>query len=112
MIQRDKNKLPLWAQHLVEKLEADVSYWKEKANAVAAGPAFSNVFIDDMIDQKKRALPPNSHIGFRIGGPFDDGRDIITCNPDRTTGSRLIVRAQRSLIVRPHASNTIMLDWE
>lgn len=36
---RDLSKLPVWARHRIEKLEADVEWWKSKAVKAEAGEA-------------------------------------------------------------------------
>ena len=90
-------KLPRWAQILINKLQADVVCWKEKALAASSPNAEdTNTFVIPIIEPN-RGLPPDTIIGFKLG------KETVTVQAKK---DRLQVRASMvDALIHPVASN-------
>ena len=68
------DKLPLWAQRRISKLEGDVEYYKEKAFTVTSKKGTS-IQVGRHSGDAAKFLPEETHVTFFVG----DRRSIEVC---------------------------------
>ncbi len=99
----DINKLPKWAKFKIEKLEGDLSYYKDIYKEIK-GEKKTNVFIDNGIDSPI-PLPNNTKIIFSIG------EDRIVVGHRYKEPLRLdAMSLYGSLMIVPRASNVALFS--
>jgi len=113
-------RLPLWARHHIEKLDADVEYWKAQAHA-ACTLGESNTTLWDFTENAQLGLPPDAKIRFTLAREpsHPDLRELseqqwITAGiiEDEPGKPILEIRAYHGLVLRPHSRNVITLEDE
>lgn len=100
-----RKRLPEYVKLELQRLETNVTYYKNQAFA-AAGPNASrtNTFIRN--GDESQGLPPDTQIGFRVG------RRVITAQVEQHGDvCELTIRSEGSqLVVRPYACNVVMVE--
>jgi hypothetical protein len=100
----DVNKLPVWARHRLQKLEADNRYMADK---LAEGPENSDTFADPF-SELSRPLGQGPTIRFTLDGkPAEDSRDYIEAYLDHDSKGEPFVRISsvEGLMFLPSSSN-------
>ena len=98
---RDKTKLPKWAQSEIDRLERDLASAYKKLNA---GPDNSDTFADTY-SETRRPLGQGTSISFEPIGS-DGWGNRFTVHLD---GKTLVVQGGDGLAVFPRASNSVYL---
>lgn len=113
----DLSKLPLWARHHMQKLEADVTYWKNIATQVQTGT--TRVTIDRLDDDRRMSLPDNFPFRFSIVTAKDfKGRDQhhaidVSVNTDHSSQPALLLQSPTGrLVITPSSSNVAYVRVE
>jgi hypothetical protein len=110
--QEQFNKLPKWAQSLIQRLEAFESSNKKIAAMTSESASPSEVWISDyqaeMLGQK-RYLPPHTRVAFQL-----DGR-VIEFGSRRESGSTFVQAMLTQgpsgfLVITPEASNVVNIS--
>lgn len=101
-----EEKLPVWAAAMIERLRARVFTETERASEarLRSGPADSDVLLDRYDDQPIR-LGRGTIVRFLVGDRSDDWIDVYVDR--RSSGRRLSVRGERSLLLRPAVTNVV-----
>jgi len=94
-------RLPKWARFRIEKLEADVEYYKKQVRQIE-GKEESNIYISNLVDEKIN-LPKNAHLYFIVNG-----------NPISVMMRRenLEIQGWRTINIHPKASNAIEVSQD
>lgn len=96
-------KLPVWAQRLVNKLEADVEHWRKKAMAaVGEGDHKTDTFLIDysLNSGYEVGLPPGTTIRFHLDKHWVEAR---------VREDRIDVRSDQQLVAEPRSANALDL---
>ena len=112
------DKLPAWARNEIERLRANERDYKTKAYEAAHPGLKSNTWIETYAtaepgEDKRLGLPSDSTIVFNIGDAKNERR--IQCRVIWRDGHSPSLHASSpdgTLIVKPHASNSIELKVE
>lgn len=104
--QQNLSKLPRWAQNRIAKLEADLTYYKDKAYAAALGDAGSPVVVHQYGEGDDIGLPEET-IRF-----FPDPKDRRRYIDVRRQPFGVEVRSNPLLGIRPSSSNSVCLVLE
>jgi hypothetical protein len=104
MKKHDVNKLPLWARSMIEKLEADVEYYKNKFSGMGGEKETNTYFwIDNPVDGKRVFLPDGGEISF-----FDRYGHTVDVRVSRQGGVR--VSCWGRIRTYPEASNVVRVE--
>jgi hypothetical protein len=95
-----ESKLPKWAQNELAKLRANAEHYKKEAWS-ATTPGVSNTFLETYGDSNNLGLPPDSHIGFRLG----NNRLVCRITPEG-------LRVGNAILVSPAAANLVYIKVE
>jgi len=106
MSKEDLSKLPKWARHEIEKLRANVEWYKEKANQVQ-GKSETNVFLSNGVDDAI-PLPKDSRIIFATDNKKRQYEQLHV----QILDEGIEIHGSDTLKITPHASNTIFVGQE
>ena len=100
---RDINKLPVWAQNLITRLEAELADTKQQVQ-FAQGKEPTNTYL---AYQNRAPLPRNAKVSFEWGKGWPD--DFIAV---RIEDDQLQILGGRTLVIKPSVSNAVYISLE
>lgn len=106
---KDYTKLPKWARQDIQKLEADINYYKKKLENLEGKP--SNVSYQIMLE-KSHYLPENSCVEFHLKHKHYQDSGIRVSHKYQDNNTVRIETINGVLKIRPVASNVIEAQIE